>query len=178
MKCPKCQGTMKKTVEDHVYRESGMDHVILRNVTKYTCPEEGSTFVQIPMMSELHRTIALAIAEKPARLVPSEVRFIRDHLGLSNTEFAELMAVTPSQSSRWTTTEPIGPQAERFLRLLVAVGPELLRGTESSREAEETIGELAQVIHRLPPSSAEAKDVKIGLRRSGSGWKHDTAIPN
>jgi DNA-binding transcriptional regulator YiaG len=169
---------MKKTVEDHLYTESGLDNVILRHVTKYVCPEDGSAFVQIPALSQLHRTLALALAEKPARLIPSEVRFLRDHLGLSNTRFAELMAVTPTQSSRWTTTEQIGPQAERFLRVLVALGPERISGGDSACTAEQTLGELAQVIDRLPPSSAEAKDVKIGLRRSGAGWKQDATMSN
>lgn len=188
MKCPKCAGVMKKIVEDHLYLESGLEDVILRNITKYICPEDGSSFVQIPAMSELHRTLALAIAHKPARLLPSEVRFLRDHLGLSNTQFADLMAVTSTQSSRWTTTDPIGPQAERLLRVLVVLGPERVkpesgasseaRSEARERDAQETLGELTDMIKQLPSSSAEAKPVKIGLKRSGAGWKRDIAMSN
>ena len=192
MKCPKCESTMKKIVGDHLYRESGMDHVILRNIAQYVCEEDGSAFVQIPAIAQLHRTLALAIAEKRARMIPSEVRFLRDHLGVSNTQFAELMGVTPTQSSRWTTSETIGLQAERLLRLLVAFGPERVKAateatlfvssatTQKARAqvAEETLGDVANVIHRLLSSSPEARAVEIGLRRSGTGWKQDAALTN
>lgn len=186
MKCPECKCTMKKTVEDHVYSESGMDHVILRNVSEYTCPEDGTSFVQIPAMGQLHRALALALAEKPTRLIPSEVRFLRDHLGLTNTQFAELMGVTPTQSSRWTNSDPIGTQAERFLRVLATLGPDFVKpagderlamgsdaGSTHAQSAQEALQELARVIHRLPPPSAEARTMTIGFRRTGAAWKQD-----
>jgi putative transcriptional regulator len=186
MKCPECGSAMKKTSEDHVYSESGMDHVILRNVSRYTCPEDGTSFVQIPAMGQLHRALALAIAEKTTRLLPSEVRFIRDHLGLTNTQFAELMGVTPSQSSRWTNSDPIGTQAERFLRVLATLGPDFVRpagderlamgsdaGSTRAQSAQEALQELARVIQRLPSPSAEARTMKMGFRRTGAVWKQD-----
>lgn len=197
MKCTECGSTMKKTVGDHVYRESGMDHVVLRNVTKYTCPEDGRVFVQIPAIGKLHRALAHAIAEKPARLVPSEVRFLRDHLDLSNTQFADIMGVSPTQSSRWTTSEPIGPQAERFLRMLAVLGPERVKpmdeeylgakgltiseatvGEARAYVAEETLDEMSRVIKQLPSLSPEVKSVRIGLRRSTAGWKQEAALNN
>lgn len=189
---------MTKTVGDHVYRESGMDHVVLRNITKYTCPEDGRVLVQIPAIGKLHRTMALAIAEKPARLVPSEVRFLRNHLELSNTQFADIMGVSPTQSSRWTTSEPIGPQAERFLRMLAVLGPERVKpmdeeslsakespktseesvGQTRAHYAEQTLDEMSKVIKQLPSLSPEVKSVKIGLHRSNAGWKQDAAMSN
>lgn len=194
MKCTDCGSTMTKTVGDHVYRETGMDHVILRNITKYTCPEDGKVLVQIPSIGELHRTLALVVAAKPARLVASEVRFLRDHLELSNTQFADLMGVSPTQSSRWTTSEPIGPQAERFLRMIAILGPKRVRPIDvapaqepaSSGEgvrdhadvAEQTLDELSKVIQQLPSLSSEVKSVKIRLRRGSAGWKQDAATSN
>lgn len=198
MKCTECGSTMKKTVGDHVYRESGMDHVVLRNITKYTCPEDGRVFVQIPAIGKLHRVLARAIAEKPARLVPSEVRFLRDHLDLSNTQFADIMGVSPTQSSRWTTSDPIGTQAERFLRMLAVLGPERVKpkdaehllakepptiseenvGEARAYFAEETLDEMSKVIKQLPSLSPEVKSVKIGLRRINAGWKQDAAMSN
>lgn len=198
MKCTECGSTMKKTVGDHVYRESGMDHVVLRNVTKYTCPEDGRVFVQIAAIGKLHRALALAIAEKPARLIPSEVRFLRDHLELSNTQFADIMGVSPTQSSRWMSSDAIGPQAERFLRMLAVLGPERVKpmneealsarelssaGGENTGEArahvaEQTLDEMSKVIKQLPSLSPEVRSVKIGLRRSNTGWKQDAAMSN
>lgn len=194
MKCTECGSTMTKAVGDHVYRESGMDHVVLHNITTYTCPDDGKVFVQIPAIAKLHRALALAIADKPARLVPSEVRFLRDHLELSNTAFADLMGVSPSQSSRWTTSEPIGPQADRFLRMLAVLGPERVASEEPvevsgepseadapdarGRVAEATLVEMARVIRHLPTLSSEVKSVNIGLRRSSAGWRQDAVMNN
>jgi len=200
MKCTECGSTMIKAVGDHVYRESGMDHVVLHNITTYTCPDDGRVFVQIPAIAKLHRALALAIADKPARLVPSEVRFLRDHLELSNTAFADIMGVSPSQSSRWTTSEPVGPQAERFLRMLAVLGPERVAPEEPvevsgepskadaqdaqdaqdarGRVAEATLVEMARVIRHLPTLSSEVKSVNIGLRRSSAGWRQDVAMNN
>lgn len=198
MKCLECGNAMTKSVGDHVYRESGMDHVILRNITKLHCESCGAKRVQIPAIAQLHRALANAIARKPARLVPSEVRFLRDHLELTNTEFAALMGVSSHQTSRWTSSDPIGVPAERFLRLLATLGPELVKPAVSDESegdplkitaetvgiaragfAQEAIEGVAQVIHHLPPPSAEAKTVKIGLRRaSGGSWKQDSATAN
>lgn len=197
MKCTECGSTMKKTVGDHVYRESGMDHVVLRNVTMYTCPEDGRVFVQIAAIGKLHRALALAIAEKPARLIPSEVRFLRNHLELSNTQFADIMGVSPTQSSRWMTSDAIGQQAERLLRMLAVLGPERVKpmnedlsadglpticeenvGESRAHFAEQTLDEMLKVIKRLPSLSPDVKSVKIGLRRSNAGWKQDAAMSN
>lgn len=186
MKCTECGSTMKKRVSDHIYRESGMDHVVLHNITKYTCPEDGRTFVQIPAIGKLHRVLAQAIAEKPTRLAPSEVRFLRDQLGLRNTQFAELMGVTPTQSSRWTTSEPIGPQAERFLRMLAVLGPEHVKPDEPPnnvgdirlQDAEETLDEVTKLIKHLLSPFPAGKSKTIAFRRNSAGWKQDAALRN
>lgn len=171
---------MTKSVVDHVYRESGLDNVVLHGITKYTCESCGAERVQIPNMGPLHRAIAQAIAHKPARLVPAEVRFLRDHLDLSNKEFAALMGVSPEQSSRWTSSEPIGVPAERFLRTLALLGPEVVsRDQGDDREDGARAPELSpalfkELLRELPPPSAPPREVPIDLRRASSGWKLET----
>lgn len=178
-KCMECGNAMTKTVGDHIYVESGLDNVVLHNITKLHCESCGAKSIEIPAIKQLHRVIANAIARKPARLEPPEVRFLRDHLGLTNVEFAALMGVTASQASRWTTTEPIGTPAERLLRLLATLGPGVLRPAEQAIKAQETVDGVADLIGHLPPSSVEAKTVKIGVRRAGAnGWKQVNAIAN
>lgn len=184
-KCTECGSTMTKTTGDHVYRESGLDNVILRNIAKLECPKCGAKSVEIPQMAKLHNAIAAALAEKPARLEPPEVRFLRDHLELSNVQFADLMGVSPAQSSRWTTTDAIGQQAERLLRMLAVLGPDRVKptgdltinedavGVARAGLAEETLGEMMKVIKQLPSVSDEVKPVKFGMRKSGTGWKPD-----
>jgi putative zinc finger/helix-turn-helix YgiT family protein len=187
MKCTECGNVMTKSVGDHVYRESGLDNVTLRNVTTYACESCGAKRVLIPNMGPLHRAIALALADKPARLLPQEVRFIRDHLGLSNKQFAEIMGVRPEQSSRWVGEDPIGIPAERFLRVLATMGPELVASPEDDAEhvekssvpapqLEEVTRELRGMLAHLPAQSSEAKPVDIRLRRQTSGWSAEPTV--
>jgi DNA-binding transcriptional regulator YiaG len=173
---------MTKSVGDHVYRESGMDHVILRNITKYHCDNCGAKNIQIVAMAQLHRLLAELIARKPARLLPSEVRFIRDHLELSNKDFAILMGVTETQTSRWTSSEPIGVPAERFLRMLATIGPVVLASRDASAvlsklKEGEFIADVAETLHRLPSKDEPVKEVPIKVRRSNSDWKPEPQIP-
>ena len=174
MKCTECGNAMTKSVGDHVYRESGMDHVILRGVTKYTCETCGAERVSILAIDSLHRTLALAIANKPTRLIPSEVRFLRDYLDLSNKEFAELMGVSPEQASRWTTTDNVGVPAERFLRVLVVMGPDALAARSAASGEMPVVSietaELVRTLKHLPPPSSAPSDAPIRLRRQSSHW--------
>jgi DNA-binding transcriptional regulator YiaG len=138
VKCTECGNVMTKSVGDHVYRESGMDHVTLSDTTTYTCESCGAKHVQIVALTRLHHVLASALVQKPARLVPSEVRFLRDYLELTNKGFATLMGVTEHQASRWTSTDPMGAPAEHFLRVLTTLGPRALAG------------ELSEVALKLP----------------------------
>ena len=182
MKCTKCGSTMIKSIGDHVYRESGMDHVILRNITKYHCETCGTKNVQIVAMAQLHRLLAELIARKPARFVPSEVRFIRDHLELSNKDFAVLMGVTEAQASRWTSSEPIGVLAERFLRMLATFGPVVLASRNTPAvvlgkvKGGEFVADVAETLHRLPSKDEPVKEVPIKVRRSNSDWRLEPQI--
>jgi len=51
------------------------------------------------------------------------VRFLRKSLGWSGSDFAKHMGVAEETVSRWENdAAPIGPQADRLLRFLVAQG--------------------------------------------------------
>jgi DNA-binding transcriptional regulator YiaG len=176
MKCTECGNAMTKSVGDHVYRESGMDHVTLKNITKYSCESCGAKRLQIVAIGQLHQLLAGLIAKKPARLMPSEVRFIRDHLELSNRDFAVLMGVTETQASRWTSSEPIGVPAERFLRILAVLGPVTL-AQRNLPEVEmlsllPTKG-LIETLGHLPSKDEPVTKVEINIRRSSSDWKSE-----
>ena len=178
MKCTECGNAMIKSIGDHTYVESGMDHVILRNVTKYSCETCGAKRVTIVAMAQLHRAIALALAVKPARLISSEVRFIRDHLDLSNRDFAKIVGVTEEQASRWTTTESPGVPAERFIRVLASLGPNFVakasKGEASSIEPiadPHVIVDVVHTINELPSKDEPPAKMPIRAKRSNSDWK-------
>lgn len=176
MRCIECGNAMTKSIGDHVYRESGMEHVILQNVTKYECESCGAKRVNIPAIAQLHRLLAHVISTKPARLVPSEVRFIRDHLELSNKDFAILMGVSEHQASRWTNSEPIGVPAERFLRMLATMGPIVLAAgvpavTLGKFKEGEFIADIQSTMASLPSKDEPVKELPIKVRRGSSDWK-------
>ena len=121
MKCPTCRNHTMQIAHPSAYRYalSDLSNVILHGVTIETCPGCGEETLSIPRMAELHRTIALAIANQPARLSGAEIRFLRKHLGWSGVDFAHALVVTPETVSRWENEkDPMGPTAERLLRLL------------------------------------------------------------
>lgn len=176
MKCTECGNAMTKSIGDHLYTESGLDNVILHGITKYECERCGAKRVVIPAIAQLHRTIARELARKPARLLPAEVAFLRDHLELSNKEFADLMGVSPEHASRWTSSDQIGVPAERFLRMLAIFGPEAIARRKQrptiKEQFEIDVREIVETLGELPSKDAPVREVSIGLRRAGAaGWK-------
>jgi putative zinc finger/helix-turn-helix YgiT family protein len=112
---------MKVARENYSYSACGLPYVTLRGIEVRRCPKCGEHEAVIPRIEDLHRTIARAVAEKPARLAAAEIRFLRKYLGWSSTDFAQHMGVTLESVSRWENDrEPIGPIADRLLRLMVA----------------------------------------------------------
>ena len=123
MKCTECGLPMKSKRENYRYEESGLKHVTLIGVEVRRCSACGNYEVSIPHIEDLHRLLAKVLIEKSTRFTGEEVRFLRKSLGWSGSDFAKHMGVTEETISRWENdAAPIGPQADRLLRLLVAQG--------------------------------------------------------
>ena len=123
MKCSECGSTMQRRKENHRYDECGLKHVTLVGLAVTRCPKCGNYEIAIPRIESLHRLIARALIEKRTRLTGEEVRFLRKSLGWSGADFARHMGVSDETVSRWeNAAAPIGPQADRLLRLMVAQG--------------------------------------------------------
>jgi putative zinc finger/helix-turn-helix YgiT family protein len=121
MNCASCGNKMTSKRENHKYTACGLDYVTLANVEVLRCKACGEWEVVIPKIEELHRVLALAVAQAKAKLRGNEVRFLRKYLGLSGAEAASALSVTPETMSRWENDKvPISESAERFLRLMVA----------------------------------------------------------
>jgi len=120
MKCLVCGAEMKTGRENFRYDASGLPGVTLVGVEVSRCPQCGEYEVAIPQIDDLHKAIAQALIRKTSPLDAAEIRYLRKYLGWSGVDFAKHMGTTPETVSRWETgKEPIGPQADRLLRLMV-----------------------------------------------------------
>ena len=121
MKCPECGAGMRTKRENYRYHECGLKNVTLVGLEVTRCSRCGNFEVAIPRIEALHRLIARALIEKTTRFRGEEVRFLRKSLGWSGGGFARHMGVAEETVSRWENdATPIGPQADRLLRLMVA----------------------------------------------------------
>lgn len=121
-RCRVCGTPTEVRRENYKYDASGLDNITLENIEVRHCPKCGDRQALIPTLGELHKSIALALAEKRERLLPKEIRFLRKHLGLSSSDFAAKIGVDPATVSRYESPsdpQPMGKQTERLLRLMV-----------------------------------------------------------
>lgn len=163
MRCVACGAEMTTQRENYRYTESGLSHIVLRDVEVSRCPQCGEMEVTIPQIEALHQVIAQALIQKSSRLVPEEVRYLRTYLGWSGTDLAAHIGTTPETISRWEHgVTPIGKTADRLLRLLVA---QQLPGNEDVRET------LRAIAVKKP-----SQGMRLGLTRDQDGWHAAPAV--
>lgn len=156
MTCTECGGAMNVREEPYRYRECGLPYVTLAKVEVSRCGMCGNFEVSIPRIEQLHRLIAKHLIEKLSRFTGVEVRFLRKSLGLSGTDFARRMGVAAETVSRWENdATPIGAQADRLLRLLVA------QGTLMTQYPEERLARI---------DDGKATDFRLGVEHKGRAW--------
>jgi len=124
MNCLECdKAELKSSRENYLYVESGLRNVTLKNILIRHCPKCGARFASIPRIAELHSLIALALINKPGRLIPPEIRFLRKSLGWSGADFARKFHCAPQQVSRWeseNSNSRMSMSNELLLRLFIA----------------------------------------------------------
>ena len=118
MKCLNCHKEMKLVVENHRYKECGLDNIVIVNMKKYVCSSCDEEYLRIPNMETLHRAIAEHIASDFNPLNNKEFRFLRAYLGFSGAFFAKLIGVTRESVSRWENGKAAIP---RHMELLIRV---------------------------------------------------------
>ncbi len=121
--CLNCGGVMNVTYEDRKYEDDL--NIIVKGVEVRRCSDCDEEEIGFPAIEGMHKTIANALARKPGRLTPAEIRFLRTFLGHSSTDFAGLMAVTLETVSRWERSDgryPMKTSHERALRFLAILG--------------------------------------------------------
>lgn len=120
MKCDICQGKITtKTLPVYHYTECGLDNVYLKNVEVRVCSNCKEKSPRIARITQLHATIARAVAMQPCPLRGQDVRFLRKQLGYSQKEWATFLRTDVSTLSRWENgQQSIGPQSDSLMRLL------------------------------------------------------------
>lgn len=120
------------------YTESGLRGVRLQNGYTVHQTSHGRA-VSIIDVEGLHRAIGRTLAHKSRRLAPSEFRFLRKELGLSQRALAALLGGTEQNISLWERRGRVPALADRFIRILYI---EHLNGDVKVRAAVEALAEL------------------------------------
>jgi putative zinc finger/helix-turn-helix YgiT family protein len=119
--CTSCGQPAPAERRSYRYTESGLPNVILQGIEVADCSSCGNSDVLISRISKIHRAIAQALANSPARLTGAQLRFLRKHLGLSGEELGRYLHTDKTKISKWETEEDrIGPATDRLVRLLAA----------------------------------------------------------
>ena len=156
LNCFNCGHGMTTGRENVKYDASGLPGVTLVDVEVSRCGHCGQYEVAIPRIEELHRVMAIALVRKAARLTPAEIRFLRTTLGWSSRELADHMGAAAETVSRWEHGKtPIGPQADRLLRLMVL---------------HRTLPESFDLSHLKDVARQSPADLRARLIGSKAGW--------
>jgi putative zinc finger/helix-turn-helix YgiT family protein len=122
--CLSCGDPMVVSTEAHRYGD-GLD-VVLRDVEIRRCRSCGEEEVAISRIKDVHKTIAFSLAQKPTRLTPAEIRFLRTYLGYSSSDFASRLGVTRSTVSRWESGKRRTERGmEMVIRLMTLLGQKM-----------------------------------------------------
>ncbi len=101
------------------YTRCGLDNVLLVGLARHT-DHADQDVVHVPNVRKLHKLIAQLLAEKPTGLAPSELRFLRTELGLTQGQLANVLHKDHQTVGRWERGEtPLDPMAETIIRMIV-----------------------------------------------------------
>lgn len=120
MRCELCDSKLTTERLTQAF-DPALPEVIVDGLERATCPVHGDAGSVWPKASGLLELVISALLNKPSRLLPDEVVFLRKLSGLKAIELAEILGVGAVQVSRWENgAQPISALADRLLRMVVA----------------------------------------------------------
>ena len=170
MKCNYCNIEMAKrnASDDHpyVYRQSGLDNLVLTGITVYTCPKGHPETPVIPKVLRLYEVLAENIVRQGRLLWGDEIRFLRKHAGLPAAKFARLIGVTAEHLSRVENghTKHFGKGTDRLVRAFTLTAKE-------GRDARETLIDIADDLAEPGKPEKAGRDDAIYALRPKQGWQ-------
>jgi DNA-binding transcriptional regulator YiaG len=144
--------------------------------------QSSASIVSIPRMEDLHRRLALELIKKPS-FSGKEIRFLRKHLGWSQAQFAEHVAVEKETISRWETGAlEMGDSMAQLLRLLVFMGEkvqdyEKAGEPRSGKENLSLSASDAGWAPRSPPSRSKPRQ-KASAAVASPWYADSTSVPS
>jgi len=156
MLCEECKIEMRveRATNENPYRfeKCGLANVQLIGIDKFVCPRCKAVYPVVPKMQELHKVIALALINKPVELMGQEVRYLREWMGVSSQDFAEVLGFGPEHMSKVENNHAkLGAAGDRLVRLCAWAKIKSVAYDEVSerfRKLKRLKASRARVIHR------------------------------
>jgi putative transcriptional regulator len=139
------------------YRECGLRNVWLANGYEEHDTPYGSG-VSIHDVEGLHKAIACGLIAKGAKLTGTELRFLRQEMGLSQAKLATMLGNEAQTVALWEKRGGQPKIADRFIRAIY-------------REQNEGNAHIREMIDRLVDADLEETNAKITLLQGSGGWK-------
>ena len=105
---------------EYRYTECGLDNVIIVNMDVVK-DDAGEVVYMLPNINGLHKVIAHGILAQDFGMSPTELRFLRSEMGMTQGELAALVKKDHQTIGRWERGEkPIDQNAEAVIRRIAA----------------------------------------------------------
>jgi YgiT-type zinc finger domain-containing protein len=146
--CPNCGKPILKKTSTYHYKESGLDHVYLENVSVYECPC-GTVYPSVFRVARLHELIAKSLLEKSSLLEGKELRFLRKTLLMSSKSFSQALNVGLTTYSKWENNrQQHSATNDRAIRAIYII----LKGIQT-KEGQRILENLAKTGVEQPKKS-------------------------
>ncbi len=139
------------------YRESGLRNVWLANGYDEHDTAYGPG-IAIHDAEGLHKAIARGLIAKGGKLTGTELRFLRQEMGLSQAKLATMLGNEAQTVALWEKRGSQPKVADRFIRAIY-------------REQNEGNAHIREMIERLVDSDLENGEARITLQQDSGGWK-------
>lgn len=145
------------------YTMGGLNDIYLLNGFSKVETDYGGG-VKFSDISGLHKAIGFSLITDRKILSPSELRFLRKEMGLTQADLAQRLGMSDQQVARWEKgeSEITGP-AEKLIRIYYAI--ELV----PARKRNAVLTKLNQKIKALTKSD-ETSGLKLVFKETNDGW--------
>lgn len=138
------------------YELCGLENIYLKNGFEIHDTAYGKG-VSIHDVNGLHKTIGLHLINNKPKLSPSEIRFLRKELNLSQVNLALMFGVGESTVRAWEGKSRITPTADRLLR-------EIYKQSVSSEN------DINNLLDRLSKIDRDNHEKRICLEETNGVW--------